>query len=127
MTALGGSILSVSISSRIFQVASDADVTSKLGGFENKVVPNGNGTARIVKTKVPWSLEGVQIEVDDNRGDHEFLQGIADGNDYVPCNITMVSGITWTGDGIVTDTPGRSTQNATCGLSLAGRGKLEQQ
>lgn len=127
MTAVGGSIESISIRGRIFPVAGDADATLQLGGWQNEVQPNGNGTARIIKTRIPWRLEGVQIEVDDNRADHEFLQEIADGQDYVPCAISLNSGITWSGNGTVVDTPGRTTMASTCGIVLAGQGKLEQQ
>lgn len=127
MTAVGGSIESVSINGRTFAVASDAEASRKLGGFENELQSNGNGTARVVKTRVPWSLDGLQIEVDDARGDHEFLQGISDGNGFVPIAITFASGITYQGDGTITGELQYSSQNSTAAVSLGGPGQMTSQ
>lgn len=127
MPAVGGSIESIAIKGRPFPVASDSDVNRKLGGFENAVNANGDGTARMVKTRVPWSLSGINVEIDDTRGDHEFLQEIADGKDYVPLEITLVSGITWSGRGTISDAIEYSTTNAYAGITLSGPQALEQQ
>lgn len=127
MTAIGGSIESVSIRGRIFPVAADNDVTLKLGGFENEVASNGNGSARIIKTRMPWSLEGVQIEVDHSRADQEHLQEVADGQEYVPCAITFASGVTYSGKAILTEMAGYSTQSTTATITLMGEGKATQQ
>jgi hypothetical protein len=127
MTAVGGSIERVSIRGRIFPVAADADGNRKLGGFENEVQANGNGTARLIKTRMTWLLDGLTLEIDDVRADQEFLQEIADGNDFVPITITLASGATWQGRGTVTGEIQMSTQNATAQVALGGPGKLTQQ
>lgn len=77
MPAIGGSIESVSLDGRNFAVAADAEAQRKLGGFENEVQANGDGNARLIKTRVPLSIDGLTIEVDDDRGDHEFLQDLS--------------------------------------------------
>lgn len=125
--AVGGSIESISIRGRLFPVAADAEANKKLGGWENEVQPNGDGTARLVKTRVAWSIEGVQVEINDARADAEFLQEIADAFDFVPITITMASGITYQGTGTVTDTVQSSSQNATASITLSGPGALTQQ
>lgn len=124
---IGGSIESVSIDNQLFAVTADADATMSLGGFTNEVQPNGNGTSRIVKTRVPWSITGLMLASDDDAASWEFLQGIADGNEYVPCTIRMASGVTYQGTGTITDALERSTQGATISLSLSGQGQLSQQ
>ena len=93
MGAVGGSIESISIRGRLFPVAADSEATRKLGGFENEVQANGDGSARIVKTRVPWSLDGLQVEINDTRADEEFLQEIADALEPVPITITLASGV----------------------------------
>lgn len=127
MTAIGGSIEEISIGGRIFAVASDADATKKLGGFENEVQANGNGTARIIKTRMPWSVEGISVEIDDLAGDHEYLQSIADGNAFVPIALTLASGVTYSADGILTGELGGSSQSATVSISVSGPGRLGAQ
>lgn len=125
--AVGGSIESVSIRGRLFPVASDADVNMKLGGDENEVQANGDGTARIIKTATPWSLSGLNVEIDHDRADIEFLQEVSDGNDYVDVTITYASGATYQGVGILTGEVQASSQSATAPVALMGQGKLTQQ
>jgi len=127
MTAVGGSIESLSLRGRIFAVPADTDATRKLGGWVNEVAANGNGTARIIKTREPLMIEGLEIEVDDTRADQEFLQEIADGQDFVAFAVTLASGVTYQGKCILTEAPSYSTQKSTASVSLSGPGKAEQQ
>jgi hypothetical protein len=127
MPAVGGSIQSISIRGRIFPVASDAEANKKLGGFENEVQANGDGTARLVKTRVPWSIDGLQVEINDDRGDHEFLQEIADGLDFVSITLELASGTVYEGTGTITDEVQASSQNATASIKMGGPGTLGAQ
>lgn len=127
MPSVGGSIESISIRGRLFPVAGDAEVNRKLGGFENELQPNGDGSARLVKTRVPWMLDGLTVEVDEDRADHEFLQEIADDSDYVAVTITFASGSTFQGRGTISGELQVSSQNATASFSLSGPGALTQQ
>lgn len=125
--AVGGSIESISIRNRLFPVAADADASQMLGGFSNEVSPNGNGTARIVKKRVAWKVSGLDVEINHDRADLEFLQEIADGDDFVPITVTMASGVTYQGKGMITGDIEGSTEKATAGITLEGPQKLEQQ
>ncbi len=127
MAAIGGSIQSVTLKGREFAVAADAESQRKLGGFENEVRANGDGTARIIKTRVPLSLDGLTLVVDDSRGDHEFLQGLADRSDFWPLAITYASGVTYGGTGQIIGEMQFSSQASTAQLSLSGPGKLTRQ
>ena len=127
MPAVGGSIESVNLSGREFAVAADAEAQRKLGGFENEVQANGDGTARLIKTRVPLSLDGLTIEIDDDRGDQEFLQDLADQNDYWPLGITYASGVTYQGTAQIGGENPASSQSATAAISLMGPGKLTKQ
>jgi hypothetical protein len=127
MSAVGGSIESVSISGRNFSVAADADASRKLGGFENEMQVNGDGTDRVIKTRVAWMISGLTLSVDPDRGDHEFLQAISDGTARVPISITYAGSETYAGTGIVTGELSSSSQSATVEVELSGGGKLEKQ
>ena len=48
MAAVGGSIESVTLDGREYGVAADAEAQRKLGGWENEIQSNGDGTARMV-------------------------------------------------------------------------------
>ena len=124
---IGGSIESISVDAQLYAVAADADATMSLGGYTNEVQPNGDKTSRIIKTVIPWTLSGLTVSIDDDSANQESLQAIADGNVWVPCTIRMASGVTYQGTGTITDNIERSTQSATCTLSLSGQGTLTQQ
>lgn len=127
MAATGGSIESVTLQGRVFAVASDADVQRKLGGFENEVQSNGDGSTRLIKTRVPWSLDGLVVEVDDIRGDHEFLQALSNENEGYPVTITYASGAVYQGTGQIVSELQASSQNATASVNLMGSGELTPQ
>jgi hypothetical protein len=127
MAATGGSIESLTLNGRNFAVAADAEAQRKLGGFENEVQANGNATARLIKTRVPLSLDGVTVEIDDDRGDHEFLQDLSDRNDFFPIAITYASGNTYQGTAQLVGETQASSQSATAPVSLMGPGVLTRQ
>lgn len=127
MGAVGGSIESVSVDGRTFPVAADAEANVKLGGYEKEQQPNGDGSARPVKTRVAWEISGVTVQVDHDRGDQEFLQGIENQDDNVNCVITYANGVSYQGIGSITGELAFNTQNATAELTLGGPNKLTQQ
>ena len=127
MSAIGGSIESVTLKGREFAVAADAEANRKHGGFENEVRANGDGTARLIKTRVPLSLDGLTLVVDDSRGDHEYLQALANRKDFFPLAITYASGVTYGGTGQIVGELQSSSQAATAQVSLMGPGVLTRQ
>ena len=127
MPAIGGSIESVTMDGRSFSVAADAEAQRKLGGFENEVQANGDGTARVIKTRVPLSIDGLTVETDDDRGDQEFLQDLSDGSGFFPVAITYASGATYQGSAQIVGETQVSSQNQTAAVSLMGPGKLTKQ
>ena len=127
MPAVGGSIESVTINGRIFAVAADVESQRKIGGFENEVLANGDGTARLVKTRVPLSIDGLAVEIDDGRGDHAFLQNLANEPDFFPVLITYASGLSFQGTAQIADEMQVSSQNSSATFSLKGPGKLTRQ
>jgi len=125
--ATGGSIESVGLSGRTFAVAADADSTRKLGGWNNEHEPNGDGTGRLIKTREGWMVSGLRLAIDDLRGDHEFLQALADQNDYFPCVVTYASGAEYSGLGQITGDLQASSQSTTGEVTLGGPGQLKRQ
>ena len=127
MAAVGGSLESVTLDGRNFPIPADAEAQRKLGGWENEVQANGDSTARLIKTRVPLSLDGLTVEIDDSRGDNEFLQGLADRNDFWPMALTYASGKTYQGTCQIVGEFQASSQSATGAISLMGPGVLTQQ
>jgi len=127
MAAVGGSIESVNLDGRNFPVAADAEAQRKLGGFENEVLANGDGGARLIKTRVPLMIDGLTLEIDDDRADHEFLQALSDRNDFFPLVISYASGADYQGSCQIVGETQASSQNATASVTLSGPGILTKQ
>jgi hypothetical protein len=127
MAQTGGSVESITLQGRTFAVAADADANVKLGGFTNEVAANGDGSARQLKTREPWSISDLAVAIDPDNGDHEFLQDISDAQVFAPVTITYASGAVYQGSGQITGDLQVSTANTTAGLSLMGTGTLTKQ
>lgn len=127
MTAVGGSIESVVLNGRRFSVTSDADSTRDLGGFSNANENNGDGSSRLIKTRVAWEIDGLSLSIDDSLGDQAFLQNLADLNTYFTCLITYASGISYEGQGQIMDGVKASSNTTTAAIKLGGEGVLTQQ
>ena len=125
--ATGGSIESVGLAGRTFSVAADADSNRKLGGFTTEVQSNGDGSARIIKTREPWLVDGLQLTLDDLADDQGFLQDLADQTDYFAVDITYASGAVYNGRGMITGDLQGSSQSTTGTVVLNGPQKLTRQ
>ena len=124
---VGGSIQEVSIKGRTFAASADADATRKLGGFENEVQANGDGTTRTVKMRMPWNFGGLVLDINDARGDQEFLQGIANAEDNVDISITYASGKTYQGTGTIIGEIVTNSQASTAAIEVGGPGEATAQ
>lgn len=124
---VGGPIESISIAGRIFAPAADADVNMKLGGSENEVQQNGNGTGRVIKTAVASMLGGITVAIDADNADQEFLQEVADGNVEVPTTVSYANGSVYSGNMIITGELQVSNQSATASFDMQGSQKLTKQ
>jgi len=127
MAATGGSLEKASIAGRLFAVASDADAGLILGGFENEVQSNGDGSIRVVKTRKPWSIDGVTISIDNSKGDLEFLQQVADKKEEVPVSLTLADGSVYHGKGQIVGELKAQTMASTAPVALMGSKKLSKQ
>ena len=127
MTAVGGSILDISIDGRLFPVSADSDSNTFIGGFTAEVVANGDGSARKILTRGPWMIEGLNVEIDHARADLEFLEERAALPGFVDITITFVDLTTWQGSGSPVDEQKFASQASTIPLSLSGPGKTTQQ
>jgi hypothetical protein len=123
----GGSIIGVGLDARRFSVPADAEGNRKTGGFENEVLMNGDGTARLIKTRVPLQLDGIALTIDDDRGDAEFLQELQDRTGFFPVVLTFASGISYQGTAQITGETQISSQSTTATVSLMGPGTLTRQ
>lgn len=127
MAAVGGPVESVSIDGRYFSVAADADSGRELGGFTNENQSNGDGTARLIKSRKPWQIDGLTLAIDDLLEDQEYLQDKADQNGYFDINISYASGSVYGGTGQLVDELKFGNAGATVPVTFGGPQKLTAQ
>lgn len=125
--ASGGSVESISFAGREFAVAADSDANIRMGGFSNENRPNGNETTRKILTRVDWQVSGLNVVIDPENGDQEFLQERSDAKDFEVFSITLVNGVTYQGVGSPTGDIEMSTMAATASVTFGGPGKLTKQ
>lgn len=120
MTAVGGSIVEVSLSGRPFAVPADNEAQLMIGGFNNEVQMNGNKSGRLIKTVVANGVDGLLIEIDHSKGDLEFVQSLADLKDFFVMTAELSNGSVYQGKAQITGDVQGSTQSATAAVTLRG-------
>jgi len=96
--SINGAMRGLTIGGRGFKVAHDGPGNKDLGGRNNELAMNGDGSFRTLQSVMPGSLNDLQIEIDNSRGDQEYLKGIADAG--LPVNVvaTYASNTSYAGD-----------------------------
>lgn len=123
-----GSIKEISIDGRSFKAAADADASTKYGGTENEYNPNGDGeTGRFIVTRVGWSLTGVDVAIDDENDDLEYVEGVKALARSVPIKVEYADGTVRSGRGNITGEIVVSSMSGTAPMSFEGPGKFDQQ
>lgn len=112
---------SITINGRRFTCKADDDVTYHLsGGFENEILPQGDGTMQMKKTRVSGAISGININIDDSRDDLEFIEQCQNSTSFFPVTGTKVDGTVLSGSMQITDKNDVSSAENTLELSLEG-------
>jgi len=127
MGGIGGSIESITLAGRIFSVTADTKTIIQLGGFQNTVESNSDGTVRIIKIRVPMSLSGIVVQIDSLRGDNEYLQGLSNSTDFFPISLILPSGEIRQGVAQLIGELSENVDTATMTINLMGPGTLTSQ
>lgn len=96
-TIRGGDIRQLKIGGREFGVASGASIEVTLSGYQNTFVPFGNGQMGGTQVRVLAAIDGMEVSIDNDNEDMEFLQGIQTDGEPVPLSYTLVDGKTYSG------------------------------
>lgn len=123
--SIHGAIRALTIDGRGFKVAHDGPGNRMVGGRSNEIQMNGDGTSRTIQTVMPGSINDLQVEIDDSKGDQEYIQGIVNEGLPVPIVVTYASGVSYTGDLVITGEPSKDETNGIMTMSFQG-GALTQ-
>lgn len=132
MSSVSGSILSFTINGRNFSVAANSDTKLSLGGRENFLERNGDGkTSRLLWRYANWAVAGLEIVIDHDRDDLQFLASLRDteiaghlGRINNGIEIELVDGMVYVGRGIPVGRIEVSTMSGTAIVDFEGDGEL---
>ena len=65
------------VGDRRFAVKGGEDINFEKGGFNAETKVNGNGSAVDVLTRVKWKLDGLQVAIDVQAGDLEYITDVS--------------------------------------------------
>ena len=117
---INGAMRSLTINGRGFKVAHDGSGNRSMGGRNNELAMNGDASFRTIQTVMPGSFSDLQTEIDDSRGDIEFLQELADAGLPVPVVATYASNISYTGDMVITGEIQKDENTGLASLNFQG-------
>jgi hypothetical protein len=117
----GGPIESITIAGRRFSTDGEDAAKIALGGFSNEVVANGDGTARIKKSRVLAKISDLNIQIDPNKDDLEYVQEKRNEHTFFDTSVTLVNGTVYAGAMQITDEVEYDSKEGTAGISLVGR------
>ena len=115
-----GAMRSLTINGRGFKVAHDGSGNKAIGGRNNEIAMNGDGSFRVIQTVMPGSFSDVQVQTDDSRGDHEFLQELSNEGLPVPVVATYAANISYTGDLVISGEIAKDENTGLISLNFQG-------
>ena len=121
--SIAGAMRSLTINGRGFKVAHDGSGNKAMGGRNNEVAMNGDESFRVLQTIMPGSFSDIQVELDDSRGDQEYIQELSDSGLPVPIVATYAANISYTGDLVISGEISKDENVGLASLSFQG-GKL---
>jgi len=118
--SIHGAMRSFTYDGRAFKVGHDGSGNKAIGGRNNEIAMNGDGSFRVIQTVMPGSFSDLQVEVDDSRGDQEFLQGHANAGLPKPAVATYAANISYTGDLVITGEIAKDENTGLISLNCQG-------
>lgn len=126
MSASGGPPVSISFNGREFKFAADATPTLKLGGFEKAYESNGDGSARVLMTRVTWMCSGCVVEADQDNDDFEALNDVQQSTTDVDVSVELSNGDIYVGVGSIVGELALDNSKATASFDSGGPGTLKK-
>lgn len=96
-TIRGGDITQFKLKGRELDIIAEASIELILSGFDNTFVPTGNGKIHGTRKRVLAGIDGIDISIDNAKGDLEYIADIKNAGEQVAVNISIADGTAWTG------------------------------
>ena len=117
---VGGPFTSHVLNGRRF--VCDADDTAQLTtqGKTNEVKPNGDGSNRVIQSRIPGKLVGTNLCFNPENGDDDFLNELRDSGAFFDYSGTANDGSVWSGSVQITSELVFDFKEGTVPVDFAG-------
>jgi hypothetical protein len=88
---------SIIIAGRRLVCNAEDDVSIQLSGWTNKNKLHGDGSSHIAKARKSGTIEALNVYIDHERDDLEFIQTEMDKHSYLDVSLTMCDGRVYAG------------------------------
>lgn len=122
---IAGPFESHTLGGRRFSCDAEDDTKLKLSGKSNEVKPNGDGSMRVIQKREIASIDGVNLVIDLDNGDDEYLQDLRNSGKMFDYSGTTNDGTVWSGSVQIVDDVEISFKEGTASISL--KGNVEKQ
>jgi hypothetical protein len=117
---ISGPIESITIAGRRFVVDGEDAANVVLSGFKNEIKFNGDGSKRIIRSRVSGSIKNLNVQSTHANKDLEYLRDKQSTSDFFDVSITYCDGTIYSGSMQFVDDITEDTQQGTIGISLDG-------
>lgn len=115
-----GALESIVINGRRFTCKSDDSCEIELPGFHNETIVHGDGSTTYKKIRHTGHISGINIFMDVERGDLEFLQEAQNGLEPFDVSATEVDGTVYSGSMQITAEIKKTSGENTVSITLEG-------
>jgi hypothetical protein len=117
---ISGPVESITIAGRRFPTDGEDAGKIKLSGFKNEVKFNGDGSKRMIRSRVPGSISDLNVQVTHQNKDLEYMRDKQSTSDFFDVSLTLTDGTTYAGSMQFVDEIEEDTQQGTVSISLEG-------
>jgi hypothetical protein len=120
MGMIAGPFESHTLNGRRFVPDGEDSAQLQLNGKSNEVKPAGDGTNRVIQSRIAGTLEGSNLVFDPANGDDDFLQELRNGGKFFDYSGTSNDGIIWAGSVQITGDLKFDYKAGTVSVTLTG-------
>lgn len=114
------------VGNRTFAVQTDQGITLDLGGYKGERQSYGNGQGHKKMNAKPWKLGGLQVPIDIDNGDLEYLQEISGSPIDAVITWQHVNGFIYKGEGSIEGDVQWNSNTGFLALEVSGSGEMKK-
>jgi hypothetical protein len=117
---ISGPVESIVFAGRRFPLDGEDAVKITLSGMKNEIKFNGDGSRRIIRSRVHGSIKDANVQITHGNHDLEYLRELQSTADFFDVSVTLCDGTIYAGEMQFVDDITEDTQQGVAAVSLEG-------